>query len=157
MNPIPSPVPPNLFAFERDEFSDLNWMPLAFRYRLDVCGLKMGLASWLSLPFSERISLLGLSFGNENEQVIWAARLKSAMAVCGLGEPVDLERWVDPGTIPDDVKVKWMECSAEMDFKEWSRLKPIHRYALCKLARGKQADRYLIQAVLEFRGAFSRE
>ncbi|HAO99965.1 MAG TPA: nitrate reductase associated protein, partial [Fibrobacteres bacterium] len=39
-------LPPNLFAFERDEFGDLNWMPLALRYRLDLCGLKLPLSTW---------------------------------------------------------------------------------------------------------------
>ena len=89
-------MPHNLFAFEEDEFADLNWMPLAFRFRLDVCGLKLPLASWQNLSFSERVLLLDFSFEGEDEQMDWAAHLKNALSVRGLVGPAILERWIDP-------------------------------------------------------------
>lgn len=126
-------------------------MPLALRYRLDVCGLKLSLASWQSLPFSERVLLLSLSFENEDERIIWKAHLKKLVTDFGLQEPMVLAAWLDPQEIPNDVAEKLVLFGFQMDVEEWSRFKPMQRYALCKLARGKQAERYLFRAVLEFR------
>ena len=141
----------NLFAFEADEFADLHWMPLAFRFRLDACGLKLTLASWQNLPFSERVLLLNSPFEGEDEQMVWAAHLKNALAVRGLEGPTIMERWIDPGKIPGDVAEKLEEFDCEMSAGGWRDLTPIQRHALCKLARGKQANRYLYRAFLEFR------
>ena len=139
----------NLFAFE-EEFADLHWMPLAMRFRLDVCGLKLPLVSWQSLPFSERLLLLDFSFEGEDQQILWAFHLKNVVSIHGLGKPTPLECWVDPEKIPADVAEKLGAFDCEMSEFLWRNLKPFQRYALCKLARGKQVSRYLSRAVSEF-------
>ena len=60
-------IPENLFSLDRAEYSDLNWAPLGIRYRLDVCSLKLGLASWQGLSFTDRVLLLGIPFGLTSE------------------------------------------------------------------------------------------
>lgn len=143
-------IPPNLFSFERDEFADLNWMPLEFRYRLDLCGLKLPLAAWQRFSFSERALLLSLPCESETERAAWIARLKTALLACGREEPASIECWIDPETAPGGVREKLAAMGREPVTGEWKRLKPVQRYALCKLARSKQGDRYFPLAVGEF-------
>ena len=145
-------MPHNLFGFEEQEFAGLHWMPLAMRFRLDVSGLKLTLASWQILPVSERINLLGLPFEGKQQQVLWAFHLKNTLMAHGLQEPAALEQWIDPQTIiPGDVRGKLETCGCEPGEEMWMDLKPIQRYALCKLALGKHAEWYFCKAFLEFK------
>mgnify|MGYP003329915136 CR=1 FL=1 len=143
-------LPPNLFAFERDEFGDLNWMPLALRYRLDLCGLKLPLSTWQRLTFDERARLLGLPCEGETERRAWEEELKSAISSTGREELSSLEPWIDPEIIPSNVQEKISVLGVGMNVAQWKRLEPVQRYALCKLAVSKQSDRYFPQAVREF-------
>ncbi len=146
----PLPLPSNLFPFEREEFSDLNWMPLACRYRLDVSGLKLSLAGWQALSFSERLALLDSPFDSEAERVAWVSRLKSAVAAFGFeGLLKELEPWSDIGEIPPEVREKLTEAGLQGQI-EWTGLKPLQRYALFKLAKSRQSGRYFPLAVAEF-------
>lgn len=147
-------MPHDLFGFEEEEFADLQWMPLAMRFRLDVSGFKLVLASWQILPFPERVKLLNLPFEGKHEQLLWAVYLKNALLAHGLEEPATLEQWIDPERIPSDVLEKLVTCGCESGEEMWMDFKPIQRYALCKLARGKRADRYLHPAFLEFKTNF---
>ena len=140
----------NLFGFEEEEFTDLHWMPLAMRFRLDVSGFKLTLSSWQSLPCSVRVKLLSLPFEGKQEQTLWASYLKNFLLAHGLEEPAILEQWIDPVRIPGDVLEKLETCGCELEERMWIDLKPTQRHALCKLARGKHAERYLHPAFFEF-------
>lgn len=130
---------------------------MVFRYRLDMCGLKLSLACWQSFSFSERILLVDLPFDNEGQRVIWIARLKSAIMASDMEEPSILAHWIDPETVPGDVAETLASFGKEISMEEWCQWGPIHRYTLCKLARGKQVERYLFSAVLEFRALLSHK
>ena len=54
MQPGPYPV----LAFEREADPDGAWIPMAVRMKLDLAGLKIGLADWQSLEATERTVLL---------------------------------------------------------------------------------------------------
>ncbi len=133
-----------LFAFERDEFSDLNWIPLVIRYRLDSCGLKLSLSAWQKLPFAERARLLELPFGDSEEVQAWISVLNSSLAIQGGGPPVSMPRWEEPKEPPSAVKER-LEGPLN-----WDLLSPLQRYALCKLAASKTPDRYFPKALREF-------
>lgn len=140
----------NLFEFERGEFSDLNWMPLTLRYRLDVSGLKLSLAIWQRIPISERMVLLDLPFESEMERETWVSRLKSAVSDAGDVELPKVERWVDAMGVPPDLRTRLTEMGIGMAAAGWNRLSPLQRYALCKLAQSKQGDRLFPHAAKEF-------
>lgn len=143
-------MPHNLFGFEESDFGDLHWIPLAMRFRLDVCGLKLPLISWQTLPLSERIGLLDYPFGRDDQKTLWSLLLKQALALYGLEEPNILEPWIDLENIPADVLKKLEDFGCSLSEIAWQGLKPLQRYSLCKIARGKQADRYLFSAYREF-------
>jgi len=142
--------PVNLFVFERDEFGDLNWMPLAFRYRLDLCGLKLPLSTWQRLDLTERIKLLERPCRTEAEIAAWASRLKIVVSAVGREEPATLMPWRDPTEIPPDVQARLTDLGSGMQDSEWRLLKPLQRYVLCKLAQSRQGERFFSPALREF-------
>jgi hypothetical protein len=50
--------PDRVFEFEPDEARSLQWLPLAVRYKLDLCGRKIGLQQWQALALTDREGLL---------------------------------------------------------------------------------------------------
>jgi hypothetical protein len=148
----PSNNPAKLFSFEEEEYADLKWMPLTFRYRLDLCGLKLSLVAWQQLPISDRLALLNLGCEEQAERTAWISKLNAALAACGFeGSPGILDSWTDPLEIPADVAEKLLKMGFG-DKTRWERLSPMQRYALCKLARSKQGEQNLVLAVKEFVG-----
>jgi hypothetical protein len=136
-----------LFAFEREEFSNLNWIPMLIRYRLDRCGLKLSLKGWQKLPFAERARLLELEFRGDEEVQAWISCLKNALAVHEGEPPTPMSRWENPAEIPLNVRELLELGSKEVN---WGLLSPIQQYVLCKLASGKTPQRYFSQALVEF-------
>ncbi|ROZ78040.1 nitrate reductase associated protein [Ramlibacter sp. WS9] len=56
---IPSGLAPlACLPFESQECRSLHWMPLAVRYKLDVCQLCLSLGQWQSLSLESRAFLL---------------------------------------------------------------------------------------------------
>ena len=47
-----------LFGFESELETSLTYIPLAVRFKLDKCGIKLSLAQWNQLPEGERRNLL---------------------------------------------------------------------------------------------------
>jgi hypothetical protein len=50
--------PDRVFDFEPAAARELQWLPLAVRYKLDACGLKIGLKEWQALALADREALL---------------------------------------------------------------------------------------------------
>jgi hypothetical protein len=48
----------------------LAWMPLAVRFKLDRCGLRIGLAQWQAMSLTERSALLVTPEGQPFEQLL---------------------------------------------------------------------------------------
>ena len=55
--------PDRVFQFEPAEARALDWLPLAVRYKLDTCGLKIGLEEWQGLSRESREALLRAEAG----------------------------------------------------------------------------------------------
>jgi hypothetical protein len=58
MSPNPAPEPTQTFEFEPEEARKLNWLPLAVRYKLDQCGLRVSLRPWQTLAHAHRQRLV---------------------------------------------------------------------------------------------------
>lgn len=61
----PDLAPTACLEFEPEEAHRLQWLPLAVRYKLDGCGLRLSLAQWQGLPAAMRLHLLELPEGVE--------------------------------------------------------------------------------------------
>ena len=143
-------TPVNLFSFEREKYADLNWIPLALRYRLDVCGIKLSLAAWQKLSFSDRLQFLDDPFEVESERNVWATRLRKEVADVGGELLSEIDQWMDPQTLSPDLAKKFSELEEKFDSIVWPLLKPLERYALCKLALGKTEERFFSVTAREF-------
>jgi len=140
-----------LFRFDGvDDSFDL--LPLAARRALDLAGRKLSLEGFRSLPVAERRRLAELG---ETESVdvarvvaLVAAGLPPALVVPALADP-------SPVAAEDDV-VAAFGPQRPIPPASWSALSPLERYALTKVARGKNSAR-LEQAYAEIIGqsAFS--
>jgi hypothetical protein len=75
--------PDRVFDFEPEEARKLQWLPLAVRYKLDQCGLKIGLQQWHALALDQREALVrrppGALFEQRVRDLVPAAR-RSAIA-----------------------------------------------------------------------------
>lgn len=79
--------PITLMPWEKGNYVDLQWIPLAVRFKLDKVGLKIGLKAWQALPFESRQDLLKTPFAASHQQHAWSEALRQAMTTHGLGEP----------------------------------------------------------------------
>ena len=136
-----------LFGFEKRDFESLDLIPLAIRYRLDRCGLRLSLSAWRRFPAPERAALLRAA--STTNDATWRDRLLTIVARSHTEAPVPIALWVNPSRIPEDVQRVCAEYACGMDEDTWHRLPEIQRYVLCKLAKSKWGDRFLPQALRE--------
>ena len=61
----PDLAPTACLPFEPAEARSLQWLPLAVRYKLDACGLRLSLGQWQALSEAARLQLLQLAAGAE--------------------------------------------------------------------------------------------
>lgn len=64
--------PDRVFDFEPAEARELQWLPLAVRYKLDGCGRKIGLNEWQALALEQRQALVRCAPGVLFEQQLMA-------------------------------------------------------------------------------------
>jgi hypothetical protein len=62
--------PDRVFEFEPAAARDLEWLPLAVRYKLDLCGLKIGLNEWQALALEQRQALLRCPAGRAFDALV---------------------------------------------------------------------------------------
>jgi len=150
MSADPDSSLPGLFAFEDGDYAELQWIPLGLRFKLDRCGLHLTLSSWRKMPMAERASLLERPCDREEDRLSWAARLKIAAAASGGEMPAKMDPWSDPPDPPEAVKTRLAGLKLNLPTAAWRKLRPLHRYALCKLAESKSADKFFPLAAKEF-------
>jgi hypothetical protein len=87
--------PDRVFEFEPEEARALQWLPLAVRFKLDQCGLKIGLQQWHALALDQRAALVrrppGALFEQEVLELVPAAR---RFGVAGLQASLAFDEYV---------------------------------------------------------------
>jgi len=137
------------FAFEKDMYDTLEFMPLDVRRRLDLAGLRISLAGWQALPFADRLTLgqLCIRTGVDLE----AYRLIARALMDRVAQPIKVE----PAGTP------WREAPALVSIAErarslghaldpagWGALDDASKYALYRLADAKK-DPHKFEAALD--------
>lgn len=140
-----------LFRFDGvDDGFDL--LPLSARRALDLAGRKLSLEGFRSLPVTERRRLAELGEGD----TVDVARVV-ALVAAGIPAAAVVPVVPDPSPVaPDDDVIAAFRAERPIPPGSWSALSPLERYALAKVARGKNSAR-LEQAYAEIIGqsAFS--
>jgi cyclic pyranopterin phosphate synthase len=117
----------------------LDLVPLAGRRAMDAAGVKVSLDAWRASPVDVRRAVVRLGSGLEVDAAAVIAVLDEAKVARA---PVDVV--IDPG--PDAPPP---ELSARITAAAWRALRPLDRYALAKVARGKHPDEVLPRALEE--------
>ena len=107
-----------VYAFD-DADEALTFMPTAVRRALDVAGLKLSLTAWQAMSLDDKRRILTLGAADVVDVEAIRASLPDAPRIDPVPDPVAL-----PG-----------ELSGKLSPEQWTRLRPLDRYALVKSTR----------------------
>ena len=145
-----------LFAFESDFVSTLRCIPMAVRFKLDRCGIKLSLRQWSRFTRDDRQALLVKPCDSGAETAAYRAALIALVALRAnevakpLAEPPcgqwDVVRKVAPAVTryAHTLGVK----PPTQD--EWAALSTLQRFVLIKLTRDNHDNVNFIPAMREF-------
>jgi hypothetical protein len=135
-----------LFAFESDFGGDLRCIPMAVRRKLDLCGRKLRLQTWLSWSEERRRTLLH-----------WP---DDGAGLAGLAEALDdettplpparQEPWQGNAPVPSVVASATGALGLAIGDADWNRLDELQRFALLKLSLPGHGRQNLARALAEF-------
>jgi len=146
-----------LFRFEEDYREDLHFVPMAMRYRLDLAGMKVGLAEWLLFPVEERFALAAYPLGAGSDCEGFRQALR-AVARVRLGRepqsiaPADAAEWGVSIPLPEPVRAACEGSEAKEMESHWAGLSDLRRYALLKMASSRRQPDGFRRAREEFSG-----
>lgn len=145
-----------LFAFESDFVATLRCVPMAVRFKLDACGIKLTLKQWSRFTREDRHELLMAPCDAPAEIEAYRARLIALIAeragqdAAPLGAPPE-PLWERPDVIaPAVVDFAGQIGVAPPSGADWRRLTPLQRFALIKLSRDNHDNVNFIPALREF-------
>lgn len=146
----------SVFEFERDFAGSLRCIPMAVRFNLDLCGVKLSLRQWSKFTRDDRAQLLSMHCDTAEATGEYRQLLTSLIeAKCA--EPVKLlpieERpeWSDAQRVPSSVADYAMSLELEPPTQsQWASLTHLQRFTLLKLARASHDNVNFIPALREF-------
>ncbi|MGD1860684.1 MAG: nitrate reductase associated protein [Leptolyngbyaceae cyanobacterium] len=143
------------FQFEADFVESLRCIPMAVRYKLDTCGVKLKLEHWHQLALPEREQLVSQACQTEGEIAAYRKLVRSLVWQHTEALPKDLPidpapPWLKADQISDDVQQQSAELNVAIAPASWAALSPLQRFALCKLSRPGHENRNFLPALQEF-------
>lgn len=145
----------SIFGFESDLERSLVCIPLAVRFKLDKCGIKLSLDEWQRLSIEDRQGLLEVRCEGQVGIATYRRALLALIRATSDREPrvlnlVGSRPWEDP-EVPEQVRRKTQELGAIPPAPyQWRALTPLQRFALIKLSRDGDHARNLMPALREF-------
>jgi hypothetical protein len=143
------------FQFESDFVESLRCIPMAVRYRLDTCGIKLKLEQWNHFSEADRQRLVEMpcytpeetaSYRQALSDLIWQRTQSVATDL-----PVEAHPdWMEVGHIPLSVQEKAQSLGTLLAVENWRSLTPLQRFALIKLSRSSHENRNFGPALREF-------
>ncbi|MBF2098895.1 MAG: nitrate reductase associated protein [Gloeomargaritaceae cyanobacterium C42_A2020_066] len=143
-----------LFQFEADFGETLHCIPLAVRFKLDTCGLKLKLSQWQRLSLEQRQQLRSISCASDGEVATFRQTLldwvqaTSGEVVADL--PLDPHPPWQSGHWPAGLVEEAARQGIVLTPTQWSGLTLLQRYALVKLGRPSHEHRNFVLALREF-------
>jgi hypothetical protein len=145
-----------ILGFEADFARDLRCIPMAVRFKLDRCRVKLSLRQWSRFGADNRRHLLERRCDSPAEIAAYERKLVELIGVCGKDAVVLLPldphpEWNDVGQIPAQVISQAMIAGvAPPSLSCWRRLSTLERFALLKLARSNHDNHNFLLALREF-------
>jgi hypothetical protein len=145
-----------LFAFEEDFVATLRCIPMAVRFKLDACGIKVSLRQWSRFSRDERRDLLMRPCAGAIETVDYREALTRLIRERTGDEakpvpPDSTVPWDDAGATPTPIRAfaQTARVRAPSD-TEWRDLTPLQRFVLLKLSRDNHDNINFVPALREF-------
>lgn len=143
------------FAFEQDFLDDLRCIPMAVRFKLDTCGIKLKLAEWHQFAEDEREQLMFQPCTTAEEVVDYRAFLQDLILMYTAGEASELPieehpAWLDATTVAPSVQAQAATFDITLNLSQWQALTPLQRFALIKLSRASHENKNFWPALQEF-------
>jgi hypothetical protein len=145
-----------LFAFESDFVATLRCVPMAVRFKLDRCGIKLSLRQWSRFTRDDWQALLLKPCGDEGETDAYRTALTSLVASRAgevakpLAEP-PCGRWEDVRQVaPAVISYARGLGVRPPSLAEWAALTTLQRFVLVKLTRDNHDNVNFVPAMREF-------
>lgn len=143
-----------LFRFEADFGETLHCIPLAVRFKLDTCGLKLKLSQWQRLNLEQRRQLGAAAFTSDDEIAAFRQTLLDWVQATSGEVVADLPLDPHPPWQSGHWPAGLVEAAAHQGLvltpAQWSGLSPLQRYVLVKLGRPSHEHRNFVLALREF-------
>jgi hypothetical protein len=145
-----------LFAFENDFVVSLRCVPMAVRFKLDACGIKLTLRQWSRFTREDRQALLLAPSATRTERNAYRDHLVALIAArtgdAAKGLPKDgLVPWEAAQATPAQVTAFARDRNVQPPSDaQWRRLTPLQRFVLLKLSRDNHDNVNFVPALHEF-------
>jgi hypothetical protein len=145
-----------VFQFEQDFAGSLRCIPMAVRFKLDRCGIKLSLRQWSRFAAEERTRMLRLACERGEEIEAYRRELEELIQLRSTQPPeylpIELQpAWTEITVVPEQVTRYAAEQQvAPPSSTQWAALSPLQRYALVKLSRAKHDNVNFVPAMREF-------
>lgn len=142
------------FQFEADFTDSLRCIPMAVRYKLDSCGVKLKLHQWNRFSTTERQQLVDFPCDSPAERETYRRQLIELIQAHGEA-PSELAvepqpAWLDSTQIPAEVEAQAASVGQALSLDHWANLSPLQRFALIKLSRSQHENSNFLPALREF-------
>ena len=144
-----------LFGFESELVTNLTYIPIAVRFKLDKCGIRLSLVQWNQLPESERRKLLKAPCANSVDIASYGQALRRLIKEVIGDDPQPTQITAAPAweevELPRQIadKARQMGIPAPSS-EQWRGLTTLQRFALLKVSRPSGDSRNLAPALREF-------
>ncbi len=143
------------FQFESDFVESLRCIPMAVRYKLDTCGIKLKLEQWNRFSEADRQWLVEMPCHTPEETASYRQALSDLIWQRTQSVATDLSveahpDWMEVGHIPLSVQEKAQSLGTLLAVENWRSLTPLQRFALIKLSRSSHENRNFGPALREF-------
>ncbi|CAH1661735.1 nitrate reductase associated protein [Chelatococcus asaccharovorans] len=151
-----------IFEFETDFAGSMRCIPMAVRFKLDHCGIKLSLRQWSRFSYDDRLLLFHCACESPEDirryrtaliSLIETRARKAAKDIAVEPAPV----WADTGRVADVVRNYARALDLEPPtLRQWAALTALQRFTLVKLTREGHDNENFVPAMREF-GVLVRE
>jgi hypothetical protein len=144
------------FHFENDFAGSLRCIPMAVRFKLDLCGVKLSLRQWSRFEGRERRWLLEQPCDAPADVEKYCKTLTEFIArrTGEQAKSIDANEevaWIASDIVPAAVTIQAVSRGVTRPTGEqWSNLTDLQRFALLKLTRPGHDNENFVPAMLEF-------
>jgi hypothetical protein len=146
-----------LFDFERDFVASLRCIPMAVRFKLDRCAIKLTLRQWSRFTLADRQRLLMAPCDAAPEVAVYRASLvglvaartgEDAKPLADLPQASLWEQSAVPALVADYAASLGLRAPTD---RQWAALSKLQRFVLVKLTRDNHDNVNFAPALREFR------